>query len=187
MALLRGLARLVAFALLVVIALLGAGVAVLAVTKGSVAPAFGLPAVRDSVAAFLGDAERGAFVAVAGGLGGMVVGVLLLAGLLTPARERLVIAERGEAGRLAARRRALVKVAEAVAGRARGVSAAKVKLKPRRRRAGGRLVVSAAHPRTARANEVKASVEAAIAELGEDFRLRTRVRAHGGEGSERVR
>lgn len=55
------------------------------------------------------------------------------------ARERLVTLSRGEPGTVAARRRALAQVATALVERDRGVTEARVRVRPMRRRTGGRL------------------------------------------------
>lgn len=188
MAALRALVGLVSFLLLVVVSLLGLGALLLAITGGSLAPDLGLPALRDAVGDFFDQIERGGArgIVIAAGVGAMLVGLLLLIGLVAPRRERLVVVDEGSAGRLAARRRALADIARSLAVRGQGVSAAKAKVKPRRRGEGGRLTIRASRPRTTPADDASQSVEQAVEPLASDFGLKTRVRAELGEGGERV-
>lgn len=186
MALLRVIVRPLGFVLLVVVAALGLGALVLAVTGGSVASDLGLPAVREAVGSFLADAEAGRAAAVAAAAGAIVVGLLLLVGLLAPARERLVVVDEGTAGRLAARRRALEQVAQALVARARGVSGVKARIRAPRRGRGGRLTVVASHPLTTAASDAERAAESAVNQLAEGFGLRVHVHARPGEGRGRV-
>jgi len=187
--LLRALVRVVAFLLLVLLALLGLAVALAAIAPGVAADFVGLPQVRDAVGGWLGDLERGGRVPVIGllvALGAVVVGLLLLVGALVPRRERLVTLRSTPHGRLGARRRALAQVARALAEQARGVTEAKVKVKPRRR-GGGRLRVTAARPRPVAAKEAKRGVAAELAGLTKPFRLKARIRSRAGARGARTR
>lgn len=185
---LKGLARLVTFLLLVVLAAAGLGVAVLAIAP-SLAEAISLPVLRDSVGELLRIAEGpGPVPAVTAlsALGASLVGLLLLIGVLAPEPERLALLEEGAGGTLAARKRPLSQIAGALTEQTRGVTAAKTKLRPSRRGTGGRIDVEAAHPRTADPREVKQHATEAIASLTDAFKLKARVRPTLGERGSRV-
>jgi len=90
--LLRALARLVTFLLLLALAIVGLAVAVLGLSW--LAELVGLPTLEKEAGRLLGAVEADGSVAVVSalsGLGAMVLGVLLLIGALTPRRERLVV------------------------------------------------------------------------------------------------
>lgn len=185
---LKGLARLVTFLLLVVLAVAGLAAAVLSIAP-SVAEAIGLPALRDSVGELLRVAEAPGpipIVTALSALGAIVVGLLLLIGALAPERERLVLLEEGTDGTLAARKRPLGQIAGALTEQTRGVTAAKTKLRPSRRGTGGRIDVEAAHPRTADPGDVKQRATEALSSLTGAFKLKTRVRPKLGEPGSRV-
>lgn len=185
---LRGLSRLVGFLLMVVLALLGLGVLALAVTGGSLAGDLALPAVRDAVSAFLdaSDEPRGRPAAILGGVSAVVLGLLLVLGVLVPRRERLLLVLDDSAGRIAARRRPLGQLMAAAGERASGITAARARVKPRRRRPGGRLTLDATHPTSTSASQARDSARQAVGPLAEDLGLRVRVRPRIGHGEERV-
>ena len=130
-ALARVLVRLVAFLLLVLLAVAGLAVAVFSIDTGTTGPSLGrlaellhLASLRDTVGAWLDQLEASGSVAVVGGLcglGAVLVGLVLLAGLLVPRRERLITMPSAVSGDLAARRRPLAQVAQTLAEQARGV------------------------------------------------------------------
>ncbi|CAA9503798.1 MAG: hypothetical protein AVDCRST_MAG45-1471 [uncultured Solirubrobacterales bacterium] len=196
-ALLRGIARLVAFLLLVVLAVCALAVAVASI-GGAGAGGFGLPGLAELVRLpQLADLVRGLFEQVEGsggaqavpalaGLGAVLVGILLLVGALWPRRERLVRLEDGDEGTLAARRRALGQVAAALAEQSRGVTATKVRVRPRRGRRGGRLEVRAVHPRSSDAKEVERQATGLLEPLTDPFSLKAKVRPRLGESGARV-
>ena len=187
--LLKALARLVTFVLLLALALAGLAATIFALTRGSsgFAEALELPAVRDGVGSFLtrlesgdapGEAALGALLAILGG-------ILLLIGALRRPPENTVVYEQGSAGRIAARRRPLGQMAAALARGVRGVTDSRVRVKPKRRGPGGRIEVTAMHPRTADTKALEQAVGEAVAPLAADARsLRVRVRpAPAGPGS----
>ena len=185
--LLRALARLVTFLLLLALAVAGLAVAVLGLSL--LAELVGLPTLEKEAGRLLGAVEADGSVAVVSalsGLGAMVLGVLLLIGALTPRRERLVVLDQGDDGTVAARRRALSRAVGALAEQGRGVTASKVKLKPRRRARGGRLAIRAAHPRSADPAEVERRARESVDPLSQAFGLKTRVRPRLGEPGQRV-
>src|SRR3954447_18515093 len=160
----RALVRLVSFVLLVILAVAGLVLAVFCISTGTSGPSLGglaslldLSALRDSVGIWLHQLEaQGSVAAIAAvcGLGAILLGLLLVIGILVPRRERLRAPPRGappppaggERGRLAPRRRPLAQAAGALVEQVRGVTAARVRVRPRRR-VGGRLKVRASRAR----------------------------------------
>jgi hypothetical protein len=194
--LLRALSKLVAFVLLFVLAVAGLATAISCISGGSgtlslpwLAKTAQLPALRDTMGTFLGGLEApgsSALIAAACGLGAMLLGALLIAGVVVPRRERLVRLRDEEAsGSVAARRRPLGQAAAALVRRAGGVADAKVRVRPGRRR-GGTVRVRADLPRTAEAAEVKQRIEDRLAPLTGPFDLRARVQTRRGDGGSRV-
>lgn len=193
--LLRAIARLVAFLLLVILAVCGLAVAVASLGGGN---GFGIAGLAELVRLpQLEDLVRGLFEQVEGsgaakpepalaGLGAVAVGLLLLIGVLWPRRERLVTLEGGKEGTLGARRRALAQVAGALAEQSRAVTATKVRVRPRRRRPGGRLELRALHPRSSEAKEVRRQATDSLESLTEPFALKAKVRPRLGERGDRV-
>jgi len=193
--LLRAIARLVAFLLLVMLAVVGLAVAVTSLGSGGgfsipgLAELVNLPQLEDRVGDLFDQLESpGSAEAVPAlaGLGGLAVGILLLVGALWPRRERLVTLEEGSEGTLAARRRALAQIAGALAEQARPVSATKVRVRPRRRGRGGRLEVRAVHPRSAEAAEVERQATGSLEPLTSAFALEAKVRPRLAEGEARA-
>jgi nucleoid-associated protein YgaU len=186
----RAVAALVSFLLLVVLAAAGILAAVFCIGTGrtglslaGLADLLHLPALRDAVGGWLADLEApGAVAGVAAlcGLGAILLGLLLLAGLLVRRRERLVTLSSDDHGTLAARRRPLSQAATALVEQARGVTEAKVRVKPRRT-TGGRLEVRAGRPRPAEAAAVQAAVQDQLRTLTEPFKLSTRVTVQRGD------
>ena len=195
--LLRGIARLVAFLLLVLLAVVGLAVAIASLGSGG-AGGFGIPGLAELVRLprledLAGDLfrqvespEGAEAVPALAGLGAVVIGLLILVGALWPRRERLVTLEREKGGALAARRRALADVARFLAEQARPVTGAKVRVRPRRRGRGGRVRVRASHPRSFDAGDVKTQTTGSLAPLTEPFSLKAKVRPRLGERQARV-
>lgn len=186
--LLRAIARLVTFLLLVVLALAGLALAVFAITKANsgVGEFLRLPSIRDGVGSFLGTLEGGEAVAGAllGGLLAMLAGILLLIGALRRPAEGTLVFEQGSGGRLAARKRPLAQVAGVLAGQVRGVTEPRVRVKPKRRGTGGRIEVRALHARTADAKGLERSVGDALTPLADARSVHVRVRPEpGGPGA----
>ena len=184
-ALARALARLVGFLLLVALAVAGLAAAVFCISTGTSGPSLGglarlvhAAALRDSLGGWfdqLAASGSAAVVAALAGLGAMLLGLVLVIGVLVPRRERLVVLTEQDEGTLAARRRPLAQVAEALAEQGRGVTEAKVRVRPRRRTRGGRLRVRATRPRPADPGEVRVAVEHELGELTGPFALSTRI------------
>ncbi|MBV8710798.1 MAG: hypothetical protein JOY56_03430, partial [Solirubrobacterales bacterium] len=115
------LARVVGFLALVALAAAGLLLAIFCIGTGTHGPSLGglakllsLPSVRDAVGDWLARVERPGSVAVIAavcGLGAIALGLLLIAGVLIPRRERLVQLTQTEHGRVAARRRPLAQMA----------------------------------------------------------------------------
>jgi hypothetical protein len=187
----RLIARLLAFVLLVALALLGLAVAVFSIQGDGgtlslprLAEYFELPELRAHAGRWLDQLEEPGPVALAslgGGAAAIAAGILLLAGTIVPPRERFLVVEEEDDGRLAGRRRAVAQAARSLAEPVRGVTAAKVRVRPRRRGRGGRLAVVAVHPRTVAGSEVEERVREVLVPLSEGFSLRARVRARRGK------
>ena len=195
MIVLRAVVRLVTFVLLVVLALAGLAIALACIGTGEntlslawLTEQLRLADVRDEVGSFLDNLEGASppALAILGGLGAVLLGVVLLVGLLVPARERLFTLETtGDGGRLSARRRPLGQIAGTLVEQVRGVTGASTKVRPGRR-TGGRLRITADRTRTAPAKAVEQSSKEALAELTSAFKLRARVRSRLGESGARV-
>ena len=192
-ALARALVRVLAFLLLLALALLGLAFAIFSIQGGTgtlsyanLADLVGLSAVGDEVGGFLRRLERGeqGLLTILAGLGAILLGLLLLLGVLVPGRERLLsLPGRSGDGEVAARRRPLTQAATALVEQARGVSGARVRVRPGRT-SGGRLTVRAEHTRRADPVEVRQAVEERVRPLAEPFGLRTKVQTRlGGAGS----
>ena len=120
----RALVRVISFVLLVILAVAGLVLAVFCISTGTSGPSLGglahlldLGSLRDTVGSWLGQLEAsGAVAGIAAvcGLAAMLLGLLLLAGILVPRRERLVTLASGEHGTIAARRRPLAQAATAL-------------------------------------------------------------------------
>ena len=180
----RALVRLVGFVALLALAAAGLVLAVFCIGTGTSGPSLGylakllhLASLRGTVGHWLGQLEAHgsvAAIAAACGFGAVLLGLLLLAGVLVPRRERLVTLSRGEPGTLAARRRPLAQVATTLVERVRGVTEARVRVRPLRR-TGGRLSVRASHTRRADPGQVQAAVREALGGLTEPFKLKARL------------
>lgn len=186
--LLRGLARLVTFLLLLALAAAGLAVLVGVFDLSWATSTLGLPRLRDTVGSWFDALAADGPVAVFSALGAaaaILLGVLLLVGLLVPPRERLVELESTDAGALTARRRPLSQLATALTDRVRGVTESQVKVRPNRR-SGGRVEVRADLPRTAEADPVRDAITERLTVLTEPFKLASRVRTRRGDRGSRV-
>jgi hypothetical protein len=180
----RAVVRLVSFVLLVVLALAGLALAIGRIGTGTSGPSLGglasaahLASVRDSIGSWLHQLEAGgsiASIAALCGLGAILLGLLLLIGVLVPRRERLVTLSADPNGTLAARRRPLGQAAQELAERVRGVTEARVKVRPGRR-SGGRIRVRASRPRAADPKELRAAVTEQLRALTDPFKLKARI------------
>lgn len=180
----RALVRLVSFVLLVALAVAGLVLAIFCIGTGTTGPSLGalaklahLPALRDATGSWLQQLEASgpvAAIAALAGLGAVLLGGLLLLGILVHRRERLVTLATSEHGVLAARRRPLSQAAAALVVQVRGVTEARVRVRPRRR-AGGRLAVRASRTRPADASQVKGAVREQLRGLTDPFKLKARI------------
>jgi hypothetical protein len=180
----RTLARVVGLLVCVVLSLGGLVVAVFCIGTGTHGPSLGglarllsMPSVRDTVGSWLARVEApGSVAVIAGlcGLGAIALGLLLIAGVLVPRRERLVQLAENDRGKLAARRRPLAQVATALIESVRGVSEARVRVRPLRGK-GGRLSVRASRTAHADADEVRRAVGEQLDSLTAPFKLKARV------------
>ena len=192
--LLRSLGRLVIFVLLVVMALAGLAAAVFCIGGGD---GFSLPDLagylqlddlRDVVGDWLGALESDgptAWWTVLAGACAAILGLLLLAGVVLPRREHLVVLAEGDDGRIAARRRPLGQAAEALTLQQQGVTEAKARVRTSRWRRGS-LRLRASRTRRVSPDEAEARASRAIEPLASAFNLRPRVRSRLGEGAARV-
>lgn len=180
----RALVRLISFLLLVILAVAGLAVAIFSIGTGptgvslsGLADLLQLHTLRETVGDWLEQLEASgpvALVAAACGLGAVLLGLLLLAGVLVPRRERLVTLAEGEHGALAARRRPLAQAATTLVEQVRGVTEARVRVRPRRT-GGGRLAVRASRSRRVEAPQVKSAVREQLSTLADPFKLKARV------------
>jgi hypothetical protein len=195
--LLRAMARLVGSLLMVVLALLGLGVAAYCldgfIGLGSARPdrLLGLPAARRDVGHFLAQlAAPGdtAGLALLCGIGTILLGLLLLRAILRSSKERLVVLDTDADGAtLAARPRTLQAMARVLAEQAPGITNVKrPKLKLSRRGTRGRLKVTASRHRTSERDEVHRVVTSQLEPISGPFNLTPRVRVHVGQPGERV-
>jgi hypothetical protein len=120
------------------------------------------------------------------GAGVVLLGLSLVSAVLVPRRERPVVLPRpSDGGSIDARRGALGHAAQALTEQARGVTSAKVRVRPGRR-SGGRLSVRADRPSTATPPTVRAAVEERLEPLTGPFALRARVTSRPGARGSRV-
>jgi hypothetical protein len=146
--LLRLIAAVVAFLLLVVIAVGGLVVALFCLRGGDatlslahLAHLLSLDELRQTVGGWFGTLEAdGPVAALAAlcGVGAVLLGIALIVGALVPRREHLLIISREERGTIAARPRAAGAALSSVAERPRDVRKARARVKPNRERVGGR-------------------------------------------------
>lgn len=174
----RGVTRIVALVVLPVLAVVALGAAVAAVAGGrrtaDAAEALGVTAAWRSV----GDALAGGAVdertLALVGAGALAGGLVLLVGVLVPRRERDLPLQDDET--LAVRRRAIRQAVGHLAGGVNGVADARVRVRARRLRSGGRLRIRAARVARADASTVVPAVGARVRPVADALGLRTRVR-----------
>ena len=188
----RVLARLLALPIFVVLALLGAAVAISSIRGGSGAFTFAglaellsLSSLRDSIESLLGAVEASGPVAIysaLAGLGAALLGAILLLGALVRPNERLFEADVSDEGRISAKPRPrLAAAATELTRRTDGVTGARTTA--RASRSGGRLQVVATHRGQDR-GELESRIAAATSRLRSSFGLKTRIRTEeGGKGS----
>lgn len=195
--LLRALAGLVGLLLLVVLTAGGLAAAVFSIQGGEgtlslsqLASLLALDELRDLVGGWLAALQAGgpiAAVAALSGAGAVLLGLCLVVGALVARRERLVVIERSPRGVLGARRRAAAGVLRALAEQPRDVLGAKVRVRPRRRRVGGRGRVTLLRAQTADGSELLTAARAATQPLAEQMSLRLRTRQRVPRHGRRVR
>lgn len=124
-------------------------------------------------------APRGETVVVVAAAGAIVVGLLLVIAALAPTRERELHLKDGDPD-LGIRRRALRNALQSRTGRVRGVTGARLRLKPRRRKIGGTVRISAT--RTPRGDEavIEATYDERLRPVADAFGLRTKIRSSVG-------
>lgn len=180
----RGVARLVALVVLPLLALVALAFAAAAtIGEGAtrdLADSATLTSTWADVGRFLTTtAPRGDTAAVLGGVGAVVLGLVLVVAALVPTRERELHLKDGDPA-LGIRRRALRGALQSRTGRVRGVTSAKVRLKPRRRGVGGTVRVLAT--RTPRGDKaaIASTYDERVRPIAQAFGLRTRIRSSVG-------
>jgi hypothetical protein len=197
----KALVRLVGVVLTLAVALLALGIALYCldglITLGSLRPdrLLRLSSVRLHVGDFLDQIAAGgptAGLALVCGVGAMVLGGLLVAGLLRSPRQRLAVLSADGArdtanGTLAAKPRALRDMTRALAEQApAATSIDRPKLRLARRANRGRLTMTVSRTRTSDPADVKRNVTERLEAISGPFRLTPRVRVRLAERSERV-
>lgn len=187
---LRGLAQAIGFALLVALAVAGGAAAVFAIgSQGpfsipGLAESLGLATLRDEVGGLLTRVETPGPVAILTLIAAVAViglGVGLIYGALSRSRPGVVVVSADQRGRVAARRRALERIAAALVDRVEGVSSERVRVRPARRGPGGRLTVNTSRAQTLSAEAADSSTEAALAPLAAETQLEVTVRSQTSE------
>lgn len=182
----RALTRLIVLVVLVVLALVGLAAAAFCIQGGhgtlslpSLASDVHLTDLRDSVGSLLDRLEGHgsvALVSALSGAGAMLLGSVMLIGALVPGRERLITLSNGHDGVIAASRRALSQAVVALAEQPRLVLGAKARVRPWRRRVGGRLRVRVDRRPETPDREAVDAVASALEPLTDALPLRARVR-----------
>ena len=196
MLLLRTLSRLTGMLLMLVLALIGLGLALYCldglISLGAARPdrVLGLPAARTWVGHFLdqlGAQGPTARLALLCGLAAMALGILLLLGTLRSRRRRVAVMDTLDGGTLAARPRTLRAIARTLAQRADGATRIRrARIALSRRGTSGRLKVDASRASTSDGREVESAIKSELEPISEPFSLHPRVRVHAGEQGERV-
>ena len=175
------------FVLLVLLALVALAAAIFEINGGHgtvslahLATLIHLPELRHDVGVYLRRVEAPgpvAWVSVGAGVGAVIVGLLLLAGVFVPRRERLIALGETERGPMFARRRALARVAAALAEQPRGVSQARARARPRRGGRGGTVRVRATREAPRERRQTEREIGERLTPLSEPFELAARVNA----------
>jgi hypothetical protein len=197
MLLARALARLIGAIWMLVIALLGLGVALYCldavINLGSIRPdrLLDLSSVRGHVGRFLTQvAAPGstAGLALLCGLGTMAIGGLLLVGTLRSSRQRLAVLEADSGtGIVAARPRVLAAMSRYLAEQTEGATKVRrPRLSLSRSGRRGRLTLRTTRTRTSDPRTVRQALTDAVAPVSEPFALRARVSVKLSEGRGRV-
>jgi hypothetical protein len=197
----KAFVRLVGTILMLAVALMALGIALYCldglITLGSARPdrLLHLSSVRRDVGHFLDQIAMGGSTArwaLAGGVGAMALGGLLIAGLLRSPKQRLAVLSADDAddtanGTLAARPRALRDMSRALAEQApAATSIDRPKLRLARRANRGRLTMTVSRTRTSDPADVERNVTERLEPISGPFRLTPRVRVRLGERRERV-
>ena len=193
---LRALARLVTFVLLVALAVAGGAAALFSIQGGddplslaSLADLLRLPELRDTAGDYLDQIEADgplAKVTALAGAGAVVGSVLLMIGALALRRERLLVLEEGGEGRIVARPRPFEQLAVDAVRRG-GAAEARARLRVQRGGRSGRLGLRLAHPRSEPASAATKRASAALAPLLTPFHVEPRIEARVAEKGTRVR
>lgn len=175
------------FVLLALLALIGLAAAIFEIDGGHgtvslahLASLIHLPDLRHYVGTYLHNLETqhgNTAISIGAGIAVLILGLLLLAATLIPARQRSMTLAKDSDWRLTARRRTLVQAASALAEEPGELDRVRVRARPRRRRVGGRLRVRAHRRPDADRRTVEAEVARRLAPLSDGLKLKTKVRA----------
>jgi hypothetical protein len=181
-ALLRLLATVLGFVLLVAVAIGGVIIAVFCLRGDSatlslahLASLVSLDDLRGKVGNLLSGVESdGPVAALAAlcGAGAVLLGLGLLVGALVPRRERRLIVERDARCTISARRRAVADALTDLAERPREVHAAKARVRPNRSRTGGRARLKLTEAAGTDERPVAEQARQDLAKLGEGLSLK---------------
>jgi hypothetical protein len=193
---LKAFARLVGFALMIALALLGLGLALYCldrlVSLGAARPdrLLHLPAVRETVGNYLdrlGASGPTAAISLLCGIGAAVAGVLLLVGVFGSGRRRDAVLSRDDEGELAVSSRAVRAMVRALAERADGITGVRrPKVTLHRRRPGGNVSLTVLTSRASSPEEARRAVSTAVEPVTDPLGLRTRIHPRPGESRQRV-
>jgi hypothetical protein len=132
------------------------------------------------VGTFLTDvAPRGETVVAASAAGAIVLGLLLVIAALVPTRERELHLKDGDPD-LGIRRRALKNALQSRVGRVRGVTAVRLRLRPRRRKVGGTVRVSATRTPRGDGDAIATAYRERLAPITDAFGLRAKIASSVG-------
>ncbi|MBJ7471377.1 MAG: hypothetical protein JHD16_08735 [Solirubrobacteraceae bacterium] len=179
----RALTRLIALIVLPVLGIAAAVAAVAAIVGGATARSLAEAAMLTDAWRQVGDfldqtAPSGGSTVVLAAAGAVLGGVVLLIGALAPARERELTLDGDR--ELTIRRRALQGAAASLAGSVRDTTGAKVRVRTRRLRGGGRLRVRATQTPRGESSQITHTLAERVRPLATAFSLRLRVRSRTG-------
>lgn len=180
--LLRLVAAILAFLLLLVIAVAGIVVAVFCIRGATatlslhhLASLISLPELRETISPWLVSLEAdgpAAALAALCGAGAILLGIALIVGALVPRRERVLLIDESERGTIAARRRAAGNALVDLAERPREILSARAKIRPNRKRVGGRARLKLTEAAGTDQRPQAAQARADLSELAETLSLK---------------
>jgi hypothetical protein len=180
----RGITRLLALIVLPLLGLAALGFAVAAIagenSARDLADSLYLTEGWRRVGTFLDTvAPRGETVVVVSAAGAILLGLVLVIAALAPTRERELHLKSGDPD-LGIRRRALRNALQSRTGRVRGVTGAKLRLKPRRRKVGGTVRVNATRTPRGDRQAIAATYDERLKPIADAFGLTTKIQSSVG-------